>query len=220
MQFLQSPVGRKILMAVTGTIMALFIVVHLLGNASVFSGPDALNAYAHFLQSLGAGKWAFRLVLSVVAFVHIWFAFQLTFENWGARPDGYQVEKNQRTTFGAKTMFYSGLFLFAFILYHLAHFTLKIGIPAVGFDAHGNFDVYSMMVLSFQNILVAIIYIAAMAALLLHLSHGVQSLLQTFGLLNAKTLPGAQNVSRVVAAALALGYIAIPMSILVGIVNA
>lgn len=224
MQMLQSSIGRKLVMAATGMCLVGFIIVHLLGNSSIFLGANGINAYAEHLHALGPIVWIFRAVLLGLFGLHIFFGIQLTLENRAARPIDYSQKKNIRTSFGAETMIYTGLAILAFAVYHLFHFTMhltnpEISVSALPLDALGRNDVFSMMILSFQKFFISAIYVGAMVTLLLHLSHGVQSLFQTFGVLNGSTLPIMEKIARAAAIVIFVGFISIPVSILLGLIN-
>ncbi|HEY5973342.1 MAG TPA: succinate dehydrogenase/fumarate reductase cytochrome b subunit, partial [Geobacteraceae bacterium] len=109
MQILQSVVGRKILMAISGQCMVLFAVVHMLGNSSIFIGPNGINAYAEHLHSLGPLVWVFRLIMLSLFGLHIIFGIQLSIENSGATPQAYAVTKHLKATFSSKNMIWTGL---------------------------------------------------------------------------------------------------------------
>jgi succinate dehydrogenase / fumarate reductase cytochrome b subunit len=223
MQFLKSTVGRKLLMTVTGFAMLGFVTVHLLGNFSVYAGADGINAYASKLQGLGSFVWLFRLLMLTLFSVHVFFGIQLTLENRSAKPLSYAVKKTLSTTFAGKNMIWTGLILFAFLIYHLLHFTIHITNPeissGVNIDASGRPDVFKMVVLSFQNTAISLIYIGAMTALVLHLFHGIQSLFQTLGLNNDRTMPVITKAGRIAAVVIFLGYIFIPIVIFAGILK-
>lgn len=224
MQFTQSTVGRKILMAVTGLILISFICVHLLGNSSVFWGADGINAYAKHLHDLGPLVWVFRLVMLAVFGLHIIFGIQLTLENRAATPGNYAVRRMARANFASETMIVSGLALLAFVVYHILHFTAHVTNPEISAsllpaDALGRPDVFTMVVLSFQKFLISLIYVAAMVFLFLHVSHGFQSFIQTFGFNNGSSLHVLEKVSKGVALVLLFGYISIPVLIIFGIVK-
>jgi len=221
MQLTQSSVGRKIIMAVTGIVLVGFVCVHLLGNSSMFVGADAINAYAQKLHSLGPFVWVFRLVMLVAFALHIAFGIQLTLENKAATPEANVQVKRLKTGFGAETMIVSGLVLLAFVIYHLLHFTVRVTNPEiyVPLGGDGMVDVYFMVVNGFKSVLPVIIYLAGMLFLFLHVSHGFQSLFQTLGLSNDKSLPVTGMVSKLVGYVLLLGYIAIPLSIVFGYIK-
>ncbi|WP_432823380.1 succinate dehydrogenase cytochrome b subunit [Trichloromonas sp.] len=224
MQFIQSTVGRKIIMAVTGLILISFICVHLLGNSSVFFGADGINAYAKHLHDLGPLVWVFRLIMLAVFGIHIIFGIQLTLENRAATPGSYAVKKMARANFASETMIVSGLLLLVFVAYHILHFTMHVTNPEISashlpVDALNRPDVFSMVVLSFQKFIISLIYVAAMVFLFLHVSHGFQSFIQTFGFNNGSSLPVVEKVSKGVALVLLFGYISIPILIIAGIVK-
>ncbi len=219
MHLTQSTVGRKILMAVTGLLLVGFITVHLLGNLSVFAGPDGINAYAVKLHSLGALVWVFRLIMLVLFAVHITFGIQLSIENRTATPVNYSIKKRMKTTFSSESMLYTGLILLAFLIYHLLHFTVQITNPEISanklpLDAAMRPDVYSMVVLSFQKVFISLVYIIGMLALFLHLTHGLSSFVQTFGLNNGPSHDKVTLGGKLVAVGFLLAYVAIPVLIL------
>jgi succinate dehydrogenase / fumarate reductase cytochrome b subunit len=141
-------------------------------------------------------------------------------ENRKARPQKYAVFTPMKTTVFARTMRLSGLFVLAFVVFHLAHFTMHLVDPSYAklhTDLHGQevHDVYRMVVLGFSNPLVSIFYVVAIFLLAMHLSHGIASLFQTLGITDKKVRPLFEFVGRAVAWLLFLGYSAIPISILV-----
>lgn len=222
MQLTQSSVGRKIIMAVTGTVLIAFVCVHLLGNSSLFFGSAAINAYAQKLHSLGPVVWIFRLVMLGTFIVHIIFGIQLTLENRAATPEKNVQVRRLKTGFAAETMIVSGLVMVLFVLYHLLHFTVRVTNPEIYVPiegGHGMVDVFVMMTMGFKQILPVIIYAIAMLFLFLHVSHGFQSMFQTYGLSNDRTLPVMVNVSKLVGVVLLVGYASIPLLILFGLVN-
>ena len=218
MQLTQSSVGRKIIMAVTGIVLVSFVCVHLLGNSSLFFGADAINAYAQKLHSLGPFVWVFRLVMLAAFAIHIFFGIQLTLENKAATPEKNVQVKRLKTGFGAETMVISGLILLAFVIYHLMHLTVRV--PGMGVyemnEATQMVNDYTMVVTAFMSLLKVAIYVIGMVFLFLHDGHGFQSLFQTIGLSNDKSLPVMGLLSKLVAVVLLLGYISIPLLIVFG----
>ncbi len=219
MHLTQSTVGRKILMAVTGLLLVGFVTIHLLGNLSIFAGPDGINAYAEHLHSLGALVWVFRLIMLVLFAVHITFGVQLSLENRTASPANYALKNRVKTTFSSESMLYTGLILLAFLIYHLLHFTVQITNPEISahklpLDAMMRPDVFSMVVLSFQKVFISLVYIVGMIALFLHLTHGLSSFVQTFGWNNGPSLEKVSLGGKLVAVVYLLAYVAIPVLIL------
>ena len=176
-------IGQKLVVALTGVMLLGFLFVHMLGNMAVFQGPDALNAYAAWLQGHPA-LWTMRLGLIAIFVTHIVLTLRLAVENRRARRVRYRRAPVRRVSFSSRYMVLTGLMLVAFVVYHLLHFTFGVVQPenAHLVDAAERHDVYSMVVLGFQNPLVTASYVVAMLLLGLHLTHGAASIFQTFGL--------------------------------------
>jgi len=218
MQFLTSSIGRKILMAITGLCLVLFVMIHLVGNSTIFGWiPGGINAYAHHLHAFPPIVWIFRAVMLAIVAVHIGYGIQLTIENRGGRPQQYAVKATQKATFASENMIWTGLLLLVFIVYHMLHFTAKV-VPGMDLvtDAEGTVNVFAMIVSGFQNVFVSLIYVAAMVTLFLHLSHGIQSFFQTIGWNNDRTLPVIVKAGSLVALVLFVGYVSIPLLIFAG----
>ena len=220
MQLTQSSVGRKIIMAVTGIVLVAFVCVHLLGNSSIWFGSGAINSYAEHLHSLGPFVWVFRLVMLAAFAIPIIFGIQLTLENKAATPEKNMQVKRLKTGFGAETMIVSGLVLLAFVIYHLLPFTVRVTNPDIYVPiGNGMVDVYVMVVKGFHHALPVILYLVGMGFLFLHVGHGFQSLFQTLGLSNDKSLPVMGTLSKLLGFVLLVGYIAIPLLIVAGLIK-
>lgn len=213
--YVRSSVGAKQIMAVTGLGLVLFAIVHMVGHLGMFAGRDAYNAYAHFLQSLGALKWAARAGLVAIVVIHIITAIVLVRANSAARPQKYAVYRTTRTTFFARTMALTGLVILAFIIYHLAHFTLGFVQPDAfhNLDDQGRYDAYSMFVIGFQNWVILGSYLIAVTLLSFHLTHGASSWLQSLGWKHPKYDPILDKLGPVLGLVLALGYAAPPLAV-------
>ncbi len=219
----RSSLGKKYLMAGTGFFMFLFVIAHLAGNLQIFLGPEAINRYGHFLQSNPELIWPARISLLLFLLLHIWAAIQLSLENKAARPAGYAQWKPVGSTYASRTMLMSGIIIFAFVVYHLLHFTVQwqyINLTHQSFvdftDPQKRHDIFKMMVVGFGNIWVSGFYILGMALLCLHLSHGVSSMFQSLGWKNAVYGPFLDKLARVGAVLIFLGYVSIPIAILAG----
>src|ERR1043165_299807 len=117
-----SSLGKKYVMAISGLVLFLFVVGHLVGNLQIFLGPEAINRYGHFLQSNPELIWPARLFLLLCVGLHIWSAIQLSLENKAARPVGYDVYQPVGSSYASRTMFMSGVIVLVFFIYHLLHF--------------------------------------------------------------------------------------------------
>jgi succinate dehydrogenase / fumarate reductase cytochrome b subunit len=226
---LKSSLGKKYIMAGTGVLLLLFVIGHLVGNLQVFGPPELINNYAHFLQSKPAMVWGARLGLLVIVGLHIATALKLTIENKEARPVGYHNPEPFGAAWRSRYMLMSGLVILAFIIYHLAHFTIRLpGINGVGDFTklttvlHGETvaDVYAMMILGFQVWWVTAFYLVAQALLFIHLGHGISSACQSFGLRNHIWWPRIQFVAKALSTAIFIGYAIIPVSIYLRVVGA
>ena len=198
-------------MAVSGCILFLFVVGHLIGNLQIYEGPDALNRYAVLLRTEPPLLWAVRIVLLAMVLLHIWSSVQLAARNISARPDGYVEKKAAGSSYASRTMYWSGPIILAFVIYHLLDFTFGKVNPH--FEP-GN--VYGNVVASFQVIPVAAFYIVAMLLLCLHLYHGLWSMFQSLGIAHPRWTPLLRRGAAVVAILIAAGNISIPVAVLAG----
>ena len=236
-----SSIGRKFLMAVSGLILVGFVIGHLAGNLQIFSHPDKINGYAAFLHDLGPLLWVARLGLLAAVVIHVWAAVVLTLENKRARGiQAYGYKHTIQATLASRTMRWTGVVVLAFLIYHLAHFTLGgvgaehfkgnlpaytmtsdyyiAGFPVVRAGAEVQ-DVHSMVVFGFQNVAVSVFYIVAVGLLSFHLLHGVDSMFQTLGWRNHKWAANLRRVAVVLCVLYFLGNLAIPASVLLGQVH-
>jgi succinate dehydrogenase / fumarate reductase cytochrome b subunit len=215
MRLFSDSIGRKVLMAVTGLLMVLFVVGHLLGNLTIFAGPNGINAYAQHLHDLAPVVWGTRIVMGIAVLVHLYLSITITLENSAAKPDKYAVMDQRRATFMSRNMIWTGVIIGAFITYHLFHFTIGVHPPP---DALGRNDVFGMVVAALGQAATAAVYLVAMISLFLHLSHGIQSVFQTLGLANAMLLPRYGTTGKVLSSLFLIGFGAIPVLIFIGVV--
>lgn len=211
--FWGSTIGKKVVMAVTGLIGVGFVIGHMLGNLQVFLGPAKFNAYALFLRSLGELLWVVRAVLVAAVVLHVVAAVQLSRRRWVARPVAYkQGSQHEVSTLASRTIRSGGALLLLFIVFHILHFTtLDI------FRDYSRTDVYANVIRGFGVWWVVLLYVAAMAALGLHLYHGIWSSLRTLGASKASTDPLKRPVAATLAIVVWLGFTAVPIAIFVGL---
>lgn len=224
-------------MAVSGLVLVGFVIGHLVGNLQIFSDPDHINGYAAFLHANAAVLWGFRLTLLTCVVVHVWAATVLTLENKKARGTEPAVKKWIRATLASRYIRWSGYVVLAFIIYHLAHFTIgtaqsdtfKGKLPEYTMTADYKVagfpvikagtvveDVHSMVILGFQNKVVSLFYIIAVGLLSFHLLHGIDSLFQTLGWRSSRWSPALRAVVAVICIVYFLGNLVIPGSIMIG----
>lgn len=214
----------KLIMAVTGVIFGLFVIVHMLGNLKVFAGAGDFNAYAAFLRSVGAPAvpeegvlWIFRIVLLVAVVLHVYGAFAL---HGRARQSRGKFRRqgmvSNWNTFTARTMIITGIVLLAFIIFHILDLTIGAAVAPADF-VHG--EAYANLVASFSRPAVAIWYIIAQLALLLHLSHGLWTATSDLGITGARWRKVLLFLSGLIPLLVVVGNIAIPVAVLTGVVS-
>ncbi|HTW44338.1 MAG TPA: succinate dehydrogenase cytochrome b subunit [Acidobacteriaceae bacterium] len=214
--FWQSTNGKKVVMAVTGCILFLFVVGHLLGNLLVFAGAARYNAYAAFLHFDDTLLWIVRSVLIAAVLLHITATVQLALRNKRARPVGYSRKEAINSSYASRTMYWSGPIVLAFVIFHLLEFTAGYIHPGSQFIRG---DVYHNVVAGFSVWWVSAWYIFALALLGIHLRHGIWSMFQSVGYNHKKHTPLLKKAALVIAVAIILGYISIPISVLTGLVK-
>ncbi len=214
--FWASTVGKKIVMAVTGILLFIFVIGHLLGNLQVFEGPAKLNAYGAFLHSIGEVLWPVRIVLLLAVTLHIVATVQLALRKKRARPVEYSVKKAIASSYASRTMYWSGPIVLAFIIFHLLHLTAGYIHPGA---AYIEGDVYHNVVSGFQVWWVSLSYIIAISLLGLHLRHGLWSMFQSLGIHQPQHTARLKTAAMVIAVLIVLGYISIPISVLLGLVK-
>jgi succinate dehydrogenase / fumarate reductase cytochrome b subunit len=212
----------KYIMALTGFFLVFFALAHMMGNLSTFGGEAGLNAYAAHLRAFPPVLWAFRAMMLGAVVLHLFFGLTLYLQNKGARPIDYACKKNDRTTFSALSMLWTGLLLLVFVIIHLAQFTFHALLPAgtpIGNTPDGIFNVYAMVSTSLSSGGVTAFYLAAVVVLLLHILHGAASFLQSLGATNENTFTGITTGGKLVAFVIALGFVLVPLSVLFGILK-
>lgn len=231
-----STIGAKTLMAITGLLLLGFVIGHLVGNLQVFAGREKLNDYAEFLKNSGPLLWGTRIGLLAIVAVHLGAALRLKARSRAARPIPYVMVTPQKTTLAARTMLMSGLVILAFVVYHLLHFTvgtlwpaeyhlteqvirpvLVSGAPQL--ETYSRHDVYGMVIAGFKNPWIVLSYVVAQILLALHLSHGVSSAFQTLGVSHPALAFLKSRLGPTLAVLIFVGYVSIPMSILLGVVK-
>jgi len=219
-KFMMSSVGSKVVMALTGLGLWLFIVAHLAGNLTAFIGKDTFNHYAEALKGNPPLLWGTRIALLNGFPLHIFTGIRTVQLNRAARPVAYAYESKAPATMAAKSMMISGALVLAYFGYHLAHFTWRITGPQLtALLANGSYDAYTMLVMGFQQPLIAITYVVAQVLLAAHLSHGIYSLFQHLGLWGAKWTPFLKTMSLAVGYGLCGAFAAIPLAVLLGFIK-
>ena len=217
--YIRSSIGAKHVMAVTGLLLLLFAIFHMLGHLQMFGGQELYNTYAHFLQELWEVKWPVRAGLLTLLIIHSAVAISLVARNRAARPTRYARFQAVTSSRVGRTMAATGLVVFAFLAFHILHFTFGQVQPDYFhvIDPKDRWDAYSMFVRGFQSPAIYAVYLVGMAILSLHLGHGASSWLQSLGLRHPKY--PADRLGPVLAAILFVGYMVPPTAVLVGILR-
>jgi succinate dehydrogenase / fumarate reductase cytochrome b subunit len=208
----QSSVGKKAVMAVTGLVLAAYLVTHVLANLLVFDGPDRINRYAALLHGTGGALWGARLVLLTATVLHIVAAVQLTLRSRAARPEPYAAGRAaQASTLASRTMRWGGALFLIFLVYHILHFTTGAAHPSFV-----ELDPYHNVTTGFRNPLVAGFDLVAMAGLGLHLYHGLWSSGRSLGLSRPSPRPLQRPLALVLAGFIWLGFTVIVVASFLG----
>ena len=213
----QSPIGKKLLTGITGLGLVTFVVVHLLGNLTLFFSASAYNQIAYVVEKLGPITYLIELTLLAIALIHIYIGSKIYIGKRQARPIDYaeydSAGEPSRQSLSSRTMIFSGLLLGLFLVGHLA--TFKFGayyeIPGTA-----RRDLSRLVFETFHKPTYTAGYVVVMSLLGLHLRHGLWSALQSLGV---ATKPGTYVASAVLGGAIALGFVGLPLSIYFGLIG-
>lgn len=229
--YLKSSILSKVVMAVTGFMLVGYVVIHTCGNMLIFLGQDSINSWAEFLHSLGPVLWILRAVLLAALVLHIITSIRLKVHNNSSTPVKYAVKRYVKAKLTSRTMIWTGLMILAFVVYHIMHFTLHITNPqdvfpqnytpdnAVSDVLMARTDVFTMVVLGFQNIGISIAYIIAVILVGFHLNHAIQSMFQTLGWNHPRYFDRVVSGSVTLSVLVVLCLISIPISIMLNLVG-
>jgi succinate dehydrogenase / fumarate reductase, cytochrome b subunit len=216
-----SSVGKKSVVAVTGIVFLLYVIAHMLGNLKIFFGLETFDAYSEHLRTLGAEivgyeglLWIIRVVLVGSLVLHVLATVSLWRKANRARPIGYQHRQNVAGSYTARTMRWGGVIILLFIIWHILDLTTGTVNPLPG-DA----GAYEKLIASFDRPVVAIFYILAVVALGLHIGHGLWSAMQTLGGNSAARQASLKTFAYIVATAITVGFVIVPISVLTGLVG-
>jgi succinate dehydrogenase / fumarate reductase, cytochrome b subunit len=216
-----SSVFKKIVMAVSGIIMLLFLIAHMIGNLHVFQGAESFNDYSHWLRAFGEPALPPRTFLTVLEIVllasvlaHIWAAASLWRQARRARPERYVTKKSVAQSYASRTMRWGGVIIAGFIVYHILDLTFGVANPD-GTDS----TPYDRLVASFQNPIATTVYVVTLILLGLHLRHGIWSATQTLGQSNRRRERTVNAFAIAFATLLIAGYLVVPAAVVFGLVD-
>jgi succinate dehydrogenase / fumarate reductase cytochrome b subunit len=216
--FFKSSIGKKWIAGISGGLLILFVLAHLAGNLTIYIGPygEGINVYAQALHASPLLLWGARGGLLLVFLVHIATTMTLVLENRRARPQRYAVKARVQSTIFARTMALSGLVVLSFLIFHVLQFAAGLSPHSHLYDLDGRHDVAAMIILSFHNVWVSGFYLLSLVLLGMHLSHGISSVFQTFGLNGRKSFALIKHGALLVAWVLMLGFGSIPVAAVAG----
>lgn len=205
-------------MAVTGGVLVLFLVAHLVGNLKIFLGQTDFDHYAAWLRTVGAPVLPHRtlltaaeVVLAASVILHMWSAVSLARRAGAARPVGYAGRRTSHAHgYAVRTMRYGGVIIALFVVWHLLDLTFGAVNPA-DHDA----TPYARVVADFAATrwYVTSCYVLAVVMVGLHLAHGIRSAFQTLGVASRH---GYDRLANTVATLLVLGFLSVPVAVTVG----
>ncbi|MBM0205540.1 succinate dehydrogenase cytochrome b subunit [Micromonospora sp. STR1s_5] len=220
---IRSNVGLKAVMAVTGILLALFLIAHMLGNLKVFTGETSFDHYAHWLRDIGKPLlpgvwflWILRTVLVVAVVAHIVAATVLARRARAARPVKYAHRKKVNGSYAARTMRWGGVIILLFVIYHLLDLTTGTLNP-VGDESKP----YGNVVADFapERWYVTLFYTLAILAVGVHLRHGAFSAFRSLGQQTPRGERRARTAALIFAVLLCAGYLVVPFAVLTGLVS-
>jgi succinate dehydrogenase / fumarate reductase cytochrome b subunit len=216
MWLIDSSIGRKLIMSITGVFLVLFLLFHSTVNVLVIFSPSAYNAMSAFLgvnwyALIGTGVLAGGFV------IHILYALYLTYQNMRARgPQGYAMTKNQKSVeWSSQNMLVLGTIVMGFLVLHLYQFWFKMQFAEL-MGAHAEETPAQAVANLFSNWVYCAIYIVWLVALWYHLTHGVWSSLQSIGVNNNTWLPRVKVISNIISTIVILMFMSIPVYYLLG----
>lgn len=208
-----------------------YVLVHTAGNMLIYVGKDAINSYSGFLHSLGPALWVIRAVLIIGAVLHVITSVYLKMHNLSSKPQKYAVKNYVKAKLTSRTMIWTGIMIFCFVVYHLMHFTFRTTNPqhylpefyrpvhAVTDVVMERLDVFTMIVLGFKNPVISVCYIIAVTLVGFHLNHAIQSMFQTLGFNQKNYFSCLEKWSTAISFIITLCLISIPVSVLLGLVG-
>ena len=216
-----SSVFKKAVMAVSGIILVLYLIAHMIGNLKIFAGAETFNGYSEWIRRIGEPAvpgqtvlWIIRVVLLVAVVAHAWAAISLWRQAKRARPQAYVTKKSVAQSYASRTMRWGGVIIGLFIVYHILDLTLGVANP----EGHDSTP-YDRAVAGFSNPIVVAVYVIALLLLGMHLRHGIWSATQTLGQSNRRREVTVNYAATGIATVVTLGFLLVPFSVLFGLID-
>jgi succinate dehydrogenase / fumarate reductase cytochrome b subunit len=216
-----SSVVKKTVMAVSGIIMILYLIAHMIGNLHAFQGAEEFNGYSHWLRTIGEPAvpeqttlWIIRLVMLTAVVSHFYAAISLWRQARRARPVAYVTKKRVQQSFASRTVRWGGIILALFIIWHILDLTFGVVNPA-GTDT----TPYDRMIASFSNIPITLFYVVSMLILAWHIRHGIFAATQTLGQTNKKRERAVNGLAYAISGLIGIGFVLVPLSVAFGLID-
>jgi len=213
-------VFKKAVMAISGIILVLYLIAHMIGNLKAYSGEESFNSYSEWLRTIGnpalpgsSALWLIRIVLLVAVFAHMWAAVSLWRQAKRARPQGYVTKKAVAQSYASRTMRWGGVIIAAFVIWHLLDLTWGT------VNSAADSGPYDKLVASFSNPVSTAFYAIAVILVGMHLRHGIWSATQTLGQSNRRREVTVNYAATAIATVLTLGFLLVPFSVLFGLID-
>ena len=206
---LNSSIGKKLVMAITGICLILFLVIHLINNLTLYAGPELFNTVVKSLDSIKPLIRVIEIILALIFILHIFNGVRLWIENKKARPVNYKINgSSKNTTVFSRTAFITGSIVFIFLVIHLRTFWVSFNMGSPLAESHRYYDI---LVEAFQSPVYSGFYVVAVLLLGFHLNHGFQSAFQTFGWNHKKYFPLIEKIGTIYAVIMTIGFASIPI---------
>lgn len=206
---LNSSIGKKFVMAVTGICLIIFLIIHLINNLTMFGGPEFFNAVVKNLDAIKPIVRVIEAILVLIFIFHIFNGVRLWYENKKAKPIGYKINgSSQNSDITSRTMVITGSIIFIFLVIHLRTFWVSFNLGHPLAEEHQYFEIVAA---AFSDWIYSFLYIAAMIILGFHLNHGFQSAFQTFGWNNSKFFPLIKKLGLIYTLIMVIGFASIPI---------
>ncbi len=224
--FYRTAIGKKAVVAVTGVVLFLFLVLHMLGNLNIYSGAEKIDAYSLYLRQFAEGffgfggfLWIVRIVLLAAFLLHVWTIVLLVKQNKHGRPIHYRRKRRFAATLAGVTMMVTGPIILVYLVFHILQFTTGTWQPTpYKVTNSGIGSAYWNLWHAFQVWWIAWAYIAVMAMVCMHLKHGLWSMFQSIGLNNPDRNRSCRIFASVSAIAIFIGFASVPLLVWAGAV--
>lgn len=213
-------VFKKAVMAISGIILVLYLIAHMIGNLKAFAGAEDFNHYSEWLRTIGnpalpgaTALWLIRIILLVSVLAHMWAAISLWRQAKAARPERYVTKKAVAQSYASRTMRWGGVIIAAFVIWHLLDLTFGT------VNSKGDSAPYDRLLASFSNPVSTIFYAIALVLVGMHLRHGIWSATQTLGQSNRRREVTVNYAATAIATVITVGFLLTPFAVLFGLID-